>query len=412
MTTAETAHGDGGFPRDLLAASPQERKGYFEDYVVEHRLMRQAIEDFLHHVHWSPRNSLVHFVGPTGAGKTTVRQRIQQLLLAEALPDMERDPGQIAVVGVPAIASHRHVFGWDDFLTRCLIALDEPLIDRKVVRRLAGTSGSKRLTIPDKQRILEGVYRYRHTRACLIDEAQHATKLASGSTLLDQLDVFKSMADEGGVMHGLFGTYDLLGWRKLNGQLRRRSPIVELRRYRRDDAADVQEFYNILAAFQKHLPLEREPNLLRHWEFCMQRSIGCVGILKDWLLSTLGAALDRGSRTMTAEDLKTYAPSADDAVGWIEEAMRGEKVMAERNSAAQEAKLSKLLGMDGVEAPPDEGAGAGEGEGKEHAGAALSRGKAAETTGSTRRSGGGRKGVRKPKRDPVGVASAEDPDAD
>lgn len=315
MTVTKTAQGGVGFPRHLLAASAQERKHYFENYVVEHRLMRQAIADFLHHVHWSPRNSLVHFIGPTGAGKTTVRQRIHELLLAEALHDMERDPGLIAVVSVPAIASHRHIFGWDDFLTRCLIALDEPLIDRKVVRRIAGTSGAKRLTIPEKQRILEGAYRYRHTRACLIDEAQHATKLASGSTLLDQLDVFKSMADEGGVMHGMFGTYDLLDWRKLNGQLRRRSPIVELRRYRRDDAADVQAFYNTLAALQKHLPLEQEPDIMRHFEFCMQRSIGCVGILKDWLLSALGAALDRGDRTMTAGDLKAYAPSVDDAVG-------------------------------------------------------------------------------------------------
>lgn len=409
MSAPEAEPTAGGFPRDLLAASEQARRDYFEAYVVEHRLMREAIAQILHHFHWSPRNSLVFFVGPTGAGKTTARLRIQELLTEESRAEMERDPGRIPVIGVPAIAGHAHAFGWGDFYTRCMIALNEPLIDRKVVRRYQGGPVSGPPTIDDKRRFLENAYRHRGTRVCLIDEAQHATKMASGKKLLDQLDCFKSMADEGGVAHGLFGTYDLLNWRTLNGQLRRRSPIVELRRYRRDDAADVQEFCNILAGFQKHLPLHKEPKLLPHWEFCMQRSIGCIGILKDWLTSALGAVLDRGGRTLTAEDLKAYAPSAEDAVGWIKEAQKGEKVVAARNSPGMNAELNKLLGMDGVQMPEDD---AGEGGGTENA---------IDGTGATRSGEGlprenqrrqsGRRGVRNPRRDPVGTTEAEDPDA-
>ena len=53
----------------------------------------------------------------------------------------------------------------------------------------------------------------------MIDEAQHLGKIASGRRLLDQLDVIKSIANQTKTVHVLFGTYDLLAFRNLNGQL-------------------------------------------------------------------------------------------------------------------------------------------------------------------------------------------------
>ena len=49
---------------------------------------------------------------------------------------------------------------------------------------------------------------------------------------------------------------------------------------------DMEKFVNVLWTFQKLLPLEEEPDLISYSEEFYQRSIGCVGILKDWLLKS------------------------------------------------------------------------------------------------------------------------------
>ena len=70
---------------------------------------------------------------------------------------------------------------------------------------------------------VEQAVRYRRPVAVMIDEAQHLGKIPSGRRLLDQLDVIKSIANQTKTAHVLFGTYDLLAFRNLNGQLARRS---------------------------------------------------------------------------------------------------------------------------------------------------------------------------------------------
>ena len=78
---------------------------------------------------------------------------------------------------------------------------------------------------------VEQTLRHRRPVAVMIDEAQHLAKVASGRRLLDQLDVIKSIANRTDTVHVLFGTYDLLAFRNLNGQLSRRSVDVHFPRY-------------------------------------------------------------------------------------------------------------------------------------------------------------------------------------
>ena len=57
----------------------------------------------------------------------------------------------------------------------------------------------------------------------LTDEAQRFSKLASSSRQQVQMDALQSMASITNTLHGLFGTYELLEFRNLSGQLSRRS---------------------------------------------------------------------------------------------------------------------------------------------------------------------------------------------
>ena len=129
----------------------------------------------------------------------------------------------------------------------------------------------------------------------MIDEAQHLGKIPSGRRLLDQLDVIKSIANQTKTVHVLFGTYDLLAFRNLNGQLSRRSIDVHLARYRAEDSEDRQTFINVVQSFEKELPFEdsvrpckrlgvpvrAEPWLRRHFEG--MAGAGCYrSVSKGW----------------------------------------------------------------------------------------------------------------------------------
>jgi hypothetical protein len=129
-------------------------------------------------------------------------------------------------------------------------------------------------------------------------------KIASGRRLLDQLDVIKSIANRTQTVHVLYGTYDLLAFRNLNGQLSRRSIDVHFPRYRTDFADDRQAFIGVLRSLAQQLPLAEPPDLAADWEFLYERSIGCVGVLKQWLIRALSAAL-RGGRAVSPHSRKS-----------------------------------------------------------------------------------------------------------
>ena len=137
----------------------------------------------------------------------------------------------------------------------------------------------------------------------MIDEAQHLGKIASGRRLLDQLDVIKSIANQTKTVHVLFGTYDLLAFRNLNGQLSRRSIDVHFGRYHAERTEDRQIFINVVRSFEKELPFADHPDLVSNWEFLYERTVGSVGVLKEWLVRALTAALRHGGQRLTRADL-------------------------------------------------------------------------------------------------------------
>src|SRR5690606_28175779 len=121
---------------------------------------------------------------------------------------------------------------------------------------------------------------YREPHAFMIDEAQHIARIASGKSLRNQMDTLKSLASVSMVPFVMFGTYELLKFRNLSGQLIRRGIDVHFPRYKAKLEEDRASFQSVLWTFQKHLPFKVEPKLVEHWEYFYVHSIGCVGNLK------------------------------------------------------------------------------------------------------------------------------------
>ena len=235
-----------------------------------------------------------------------------------------------------------------------------------------------RAPIHRQRRAFEQTLHLRKPRAILIDDAEHIAKAARGSKLLDQLDHVKSLAIMAKTVHVLVGTYDLLVVRNLSAQLSRRSVDVHFSRYRATDDNEIRAFKSVLWTFQRNLPLEEEPDLLQHWKYCYERTIGCVGVLKDWLTRVLAEALESGEKTLSRHLLERHALSIDRCDQMMTEAMAGETVLTEDDNAAY--RLRVRLGLE-------------QGPAQQH--------KQVKGQGSSHTRSSQRVGQRKPQRDPV-----------
>lgn len=339
-----------GFSSSLLEGPRSARLAHFRSYTVAHPLLLEAKERLTSAICDSEPNSLIFVVGPTGVGKTTLRIRTEQILTNELRTELKENRERIAVVSVEAMAPESGIFSWRDLFKRLLQALDEPLIEYKRDLRveLAPLRAARRSspTMAQYRYGLERALQFRRPAAVMIDEAQHLAKIASGRRLLDQLDVIKSVANQTGTVHVLFGTYDLLAFRNLNGQLSRRSIDLHFPRYHAESTQERQAFVSVVRSFARQLPLPVLPNLVSEWEFLYERSLGCVGILKQWLIRSLSAALRRGESTLSHENLESHALSVAQLEKILSEITEGEVRLKDGDDTR--SRLREKLGL----APP------------------------------------------------------------
>ena len=330
---------------------PESRFERFRAYTVAHPRLAEAKETLMNAIHGAEPNSLLFVFGPTGVGKTTLRLKIEQLIAQELLGELQKDLTRIPVVSVEAIAPESGSFNWRDHYKRLLYQLDEPLVDRKLNRPVeeavvGGTTQfmpTPRAVGTEYRYAVEQAIRYRRPVAVMIDEAQHLGKISSGRRLLDQLDVVKSFANQTKTVHILLGTYDLLAFRNLNGQLSRRSIDVHLARYRAENSEDRQTFINVVQSFEKELPFEEPSDLVGNWEFLYERSLGCVGILKEWLVRAVTVAYRNGDRKLTTAVIETQALCIAQCEQLHAEATDGELKLNQRHEAV--ARFRGKLGL-------------------------------------------------------------------
>jgi nucleoside-triphosphatase THEP1 len=300
-----------GFPLELLKKTTAERLAYFKAYTVAHPKLKGVYEALMRTIKEPAGASFIFVYGPSGVGKTTVRLKVEQNLMQEALSDRRRMP----LVGIEAVAPDSRNFSWKNYYMSALVALEEPLLDDKFdygVRGIYRDSLGKmviesKVDSPASRRALENALVHRKPDVFFIDEAQHMAKMASAQKLQDQVDTLRSLANRTGILHGLFGigTDELLN---LSKQLTPYSFDIPFLPYSADIPEDVQAFKNVLWTFQHQMPLAESPDLLAHWEYCYEGTLGCVGTLKGWLTRALRDALEEGATTVTKKHLERTAP--------------------------------------------------------------------------------------------------------
>jgi hypothetical protein len=145
----------------------------------------------------------------------------------------------------------------------------------------------------------------------------------------------------------LVGTYDLLDFRNLNGQTARRGHDLHFPRYQFQHEADRKAFQGALHALLQQVPLDMDiQDLMNHWYYFYERSIGCVGVLKDWLVRAVASSLRAGMRTLTLAHLERHALSNGQCESMAADASAAEQKLQYTESSREH--LWKLLGMSGM----------------------------------------------------------------
>lgn len=285
---------------------------------------------------------LILLFGPTGVGKSTLLERIQQT----SLPEGDRPSPVVPVCLVRAHAPETAAFNWRDFYVDVLDQLAQPAIDETrprpdYVDEWLPPARRGRATIADLSRAVAVAVRHRGTRALLVDEAPHLASAGSGRRIVQQLDVLKSLADSTGLTIVLAGTYELLAFRHLNAQLSRRCQEVHFARYAATDADDVTVWRSVVASLAARLPA-RSFDITACWQELYERTAGCVGILKPWLLQALLLAESR-SQALSMAHLRATAVRTDAVRLMTQAALDGETRIASNDHEA--SRLRTLLGL-------------------------------------------------------------------
>ncbi len=101
-------------------------------------------------------------------------------------------------------------------------------------------------------------------------------------------------------------------------------------------------------ALLKQIPLDADiPTLMQEWFYFYERSIGCVGVLKDWLIRTVAAILHDGGDTLSKERLSEHALQVSQCERMAIDAIEGEQKLG--YMASRREQLWRLLQMETAE---------------------------------------------------------------
>lgn len=245
--------------------------------------------------------------GPTGVGKSTLAKLIGQgaheifMRCGHVI-----QPGDMPVVTVTVPAPINGRPEWRSLFAKTFAGVNQAYgVARGGSSAQAGFDGRSpvysmnRMTTQGLRDALVRALLFRNTKLLLFDEAQHLTAGLNPARLACDMDNLKNLAEESKCMIGYLGTYGLTPLCTGNGQLSRRLLPIHFPRYSCENAELTKRFDAVLAVISASLPIVNKGMILEQRALLHERSLGCIGILMNWLdsASWLAIRLNRGVLT-------------------------------------------------------------------------------------------------------------------
>ena len=288
--------------------------------------------------------TLLTLYGPSGAGKSTVTKRITERCLQE-----EPDRAIVPVVFVEARPGDIGAYARLDYYRQVLEALrGHVAVNDRLMNLTLAVKSNRKSNDPaewlDMREAVEYALERLRVRTVVVDEAQHLMRVEGGHKPVEQLDWLKSLTNRTNVLHVLVGNYEMYDFCHLNGQAARRGRDLHFSRYHLETQSECKEFVGALRYLLERVPLLCDiDGLLEHWRWFGEWSLGCIGILRDWVVETVAALCEEGGTTLTIEALKNHALQPDQRLRLEIEARTGEHKV-EMEKARSQQQLEELLG--------------------------------------------------------------------
>jgi energy-coupling factor transporter ATP-binding protein EcfA2 len=240
--------------------------------IIAHPNFRQAYDELERLLCYS-ESKLIFVVGPTGAGKSTLKELLCQRLEQEfAKLPAEKQRGRLATISVDMPPPVRGSFSFGPVMYTLLSKLE--IQDMQHVPHRSNWGGQDIMVHFMK------VFRERQPLGCMLDEAQNLSLVGNPWHLLQNLSLLNSLANATSIKFVLFGTYDLVEAMNYYPALVRRVDIVRLESYvHRELESFVKMSWDVL----KDLKFDFELDPAKDGEFLFERSLGSIGILRKWL---------------------------------------------------------------------------------------------------------------------------------
>jgi hypothetical protein len=289
------------------------------------------------------RYTLIDLYGMSGVGKSTVMGEVAQMISSA-----ETDPAVVPSVLVQGSPEDVGSAARLDYYQQILDQLQHhPAIRDRTKNVPLYINRGKKSSDPVEWLQMRNAVEYAlallRVKVVFVDEAQHLLAPDPVRKPTAQLDWLKALANRTNVLHVLGGNFDLYEYCHLSGQVVRRMRDQHFPRYHLDNQKECEEFVGALKSLLEHVPLSVDVTaLLERWRWFGEWSVGCVGVLGDWIVDTVDTLWRKGETVLTIEALTEHALQPDQRTRLEMEARTGEHRVA-RAKAQSEQELQRLL---------------------------------------------------------------------
>lgn len=300
----------------------------FQKLYSRHENVKVALKSIGMEMHAISSPQVILLTGPTKVGKSKLVEIAHDEVMAIYRERLHQERNFVPIVAINAVPPSGNEFSLKDFFTRLLNAQNEPLVSHKL-QMFTQLSLLPELPRVDRQieysstdalrRSTEQYMRLRNTKLLIVDNAHYMLLTTKGTKLECIFESLKSLAAESGATILLVGTYRLLEILNQGPQLTCQCQIVHLPRYDKTNAADQEHFAKVLDEFEQYLQKYVKANLSELCDYFYTKSIGCIGILKDWLSRCLEHALWENAPRIDQDYADRFAPSNRSLVAILEE---------------------------------------------------------------------------------------------